>query len=226
MRCPRCSHELNSWERNCPYCGKRQPRTIDEEYLKERYERKQQMASNSYSHYEYDLKSPETVEFKDAVKLFFINYVNFKGRSTRSEFWYAFLLQIIVYICCLLIEHILPVKIFTILAQLAFLVPNLSIQFRRFHDTGRSAKFVIVNHIVSFVFNGIFIIFAPLVLFAAIGESLFSTPRLGQSFGTYSGLLLPIIFIELIVLGMNIYQIVVCCMPSEPYQNEYGDAAV
>ena len=31
--------------------------------------------------------SPKYVGFGEAVKLFFTNYVNFGGRSTRSEYW-------------------------------------------------------------------------------------------------------------------------------------------
>ncbi len=34
--------------------------------------------------------------FGQAVKRFFKNYVNFKGRASRSEFWYAYLLVILL----------------------------------------------------------------------------------------------------------------------------------
>lgn len=36
------------------------------------------------------------VDFVTAVKMFFINYVNFKGRSTRAEYWWAILFYVIV----------------------------------------------------------------------------------------------------------------------------------
>ena len=35
--------------------------------------------------------SPKNVDIKEAVQLFFKNYTKFDGRSTRSEFWWAFL---------------------------------------------------------------------------------------------------------------------------------------
>ncbi len=42
--------------------------------------------------------SPKYVGFGEAIKLYFKNYFNFKGRSTRSEFWFGFLFSLIVSI--------------------------------------------------------------------------------------------------------------------------------
>ena len=35
------------------------------------------------------------VDFLTAIKLFFANYVNFRGRSTRAEYWFAMLFVLI-----------------------------------------------------------------------------------------------------------------------------------
>ncbi|MDE7227823.1 MAG: DUF805 domain-containing protein [Treponemataceae bacterium] len=43
--------------------------------------------------------SPEYVGFFDAIKLFFRNYTNFKGRSTRSEYWWWALAVFIIALC-------------------------------------------------------------------------------------------------------------------------------
>lgn len=37
------------------------------------------------------------IGFGEAVKLFFKNYVNFSGRATRSEYWWVYLFNNIVY---------------------------------------------------------------------------------------------------------------------------------
>jgi len=37
----------------------------------------------------------QKARFGQALKLFWSNYVNFKGRSRRSEFWYAMLWNLI-----------------------------------------------------------------------------------------------------------------------------------
>jgi len=36
--------------------------------------------------------------FGEAVGLFYRNYVNFEGRASRSEFWWPFLMQLLVYV--------------------------------------------------------------------------------------------------------------------------------
>ena len=33
------------------------------------------------------------VDFITAIKIYFANYVNFRGRSTRAEYWWAVSLQ-------------------------------------------------------------------------------------------------------------------------------------
>ena len=43
--------------------------------------------------------SPKRVGFGEAIKLFFVNYVNFTGRSTASEYWWAFLFNFLVSLC-------------------------------------------------------------------------------------------------------------------------------
>ena len=40
----------------------------------------------------------DKVSFGRALKLFWSNYVNFKGRSRRSEYWYATLWNLIFVI--------------------------------------------------------------------------------------------------------------------------------
>ena len=36
------------------------------------------------------------VDFVAAIKLFFANYANFKGRSTRAEYWWAMLFVFLI----------------------------------------------------------------------------------------------------------------------------------
>ena len=88
--------------------------------------------------------SPKYVGFGEAISLFFSNYVNFKGRSTRSEYWYAtlftFLVSLVLTGLCKLIGN----DILTYIFSLATLLPGLSVSFRRLHDTGRSAWWLLL----------------------------------------------------------------------------------
>ena len=37
------------------------------------------------------------VSFPDAIKLFFSRYVDFQGRSTRAEYWWVYLFNLIIF---------------------------------------------------------------------------------------------------------------------------------
>lgn len=79
------------------------------------------------------------VGFVDAIKLFFKNYVNFTGRATKSEFWWAFLFQFIVsFIACF-------IPIVGTLISLALLIPGISVSVRRLHDIGKPWPWILMG---------------------------------------------------------------------------------
>ena len=75
---------------------------------------------------------PRSVSFVDAIKLFFKHYADFNGRATKSEYWFAFLFQIIVSLATSWIPGV------GYLVSLALSVPNLCVAIRRLHDIGKS----------------------------------------------------------------------------------------
>ena len=99
-------------------------------------------------------ESPKYVGPVEALKLFFTNYANFKGRSTRSEYWWALLLIGIVSsaLCGVVVSSTMNnteagagfVGILYIVWALATLVPGLSINWRRLHDTGKGGIFFLI----------------------------------------------------------------------------------
>lgn len=224
MKCIGCDNDIPNGVKFCPVCGARQPqpapvppRNMPPQPQYNGYSGNNAQACTG------EISSPKYVDFGDAIKLFFINYVNFKGRSTRSEYWFAFLFTMIVYICCWLIDFVLPVKVCTTIAQMTFLVPTLSILFRRFHDTGRTGTFVIINYIVGLVWGVLLVVFGILALFAAFGADL-SPKSIDVSPANFFEMFGLIGLFGLIPFGMNVYQIVVCCMPGEECHNKYGRA--
>lgn len=82
------------------------------------------------------------VSFIEAVVLFFKNYVNFRGRSTRSEFWWAFLFYLIVGTVVGMIDTGL-----SSIVTLLFFLPQLSLSIRRLHDTGKSWLYYLLGFI-------------------------------------------------------------------------------
>lgn len=81
----------------------------------------------------------KSVSFGEAIKLYFNNYANFKGRSRRSEYWWAILF---VNIVTLAISNLLPEL--AGIWSLVTLVPGVAIVVRRLHDTGRSGWYYFV----------------------------------------------------------------------------------
>ena len=97
--------------------------------------------------------SPKNVGFLEAIKLYFKNYVNFRGRSTKSEYWWIVLFNFIVsFVLYMIVFATGGFKISTsstslyvgtsnpvvALWTLANLIPGISVTVRRLHDTGRA----------------------------------------------------------------------------------------
>ena len=79
------------------------------------------------------------MNFQTAVKSGFQNYANFKGRSSRSAYWWFILFTQIV--------QIITQSLFSsigALISLGFFIPIVSVGARRLHDIGRSAKWLIL----------------------------------------------------------------------------------
>lgn len=97
--------------------------------------------------------SPRYVGLGKAVKLFFKNYVNFKGRSTRSEFWFAGLFMMLVYIVLGIFGGATDssaMESFVGIFSLVCVIPSLSLSIRRLHDTDKSGWCVLVTVIPFF----------------------------------------------------------------------------
>lgn len=95
----------------------------------------------------------QSVSFIDAVKLFFTRYTDFKGRSRRSEFWWANLATSIV-------SSVLSTAIpdFAWIWSLAILIPGVAICIRRLHDIGKSGWWYLIN-LIPVVGQIIFLVF-------------------------------------------------------------------
>ena len=82
-------------------------------------------------------------------------YSDFKGRSRRKEFWLFMLLIIIVSVIAGIIDGILGMEgMFgglygpvTLLAALAFVIPQFSVGVRRLHDTNRSGWWILLGFV-------------------------------------------------------------------------------
>ena len=89
-----------------------------------------------------------------AIDKAFKNYFNFSGRSNRSEFWYFFLFILIGNFFTHLIDtyiigyHPEEMGVVSGIFFLATAFPQLSLIFRRLHDTGKSGWWFLLSFTV------------------------------------------------------------------------------
>ena len=90
------------------------------------------------------------VSFGDAVKrALTVNYCNFEGRSSRSEFWWFYLFNVIIstvfqFLLGMTDNSNLIMILFS-LVGLALLLPGLGLAVRRLHDIGKSGWWIFIN---------------------------------------------------------------------------------
>ncbi len=88
------------------------------------------------------------MSFKDAIKSFFVKFLTFSGRASRSEFWYAMLFCGLVSaglggleeLACALNgwSRTAEAPLLATLFDLAVIIPSIAVGVRRLHDIGRS----------------------------------------------------------------------------------------
>jgi len=95
--------------------------------------------------------------FGESVKTCFRKYAVFKGRASRSEFWYFTLFNFLVcLLIALLASPIILWNIFSyllvlyplyLLYSLVVFLPSLAVSVRRFHDIGKSGWWILVAYV-------------------------------------------------------------------------------
>lgn len=82
------------------------------------------------------LKDTPSVSPIEALRLFFTRYVDFKGRSRRSEFWWATLATTVISTVLGIVFA--KAQIVSYIWSLAILLPTVAVAIRRLHDVGKS----------------------------------------------------------------------------------------
>jgi len=107
-----------------------------------------------------DASAPRPMTFGESVRHCFVNYANFRGRASRSEYWwfvslYPFSVAILWLHGVLFVDNRSAsdadlerhsfLLIVVMLLILAMIIPGMAAGVRRLHDTGRSAYSLLVN---------------------------------------------------------------------------------
>ena len=204
MKCKNCNYDIPDGAKFCPLCGGKQD--FGAAYP----------APAPPPQYESVKESPKYVGFGEAIALYFKNFVNFSGRSTRSEYWFAFLFVVLIKICCWIVSIVIPG--ISMIASLVFLIPSLAIAYRRFHDTGRTGILPLITVISNYVWFAIMGALMIMLLMYAFGATY------GTDFN--DNLFFLAIFVTsalgIVPFALYIWQVVVCCFDSKHEPNKYG----
>ena len=107
------------------------------------------------------------MNFRIAIIKCFMLYAIFSGRAKRAEFWWFFLVCMIVGLMGSVIDAALGLDaaiggngVFTTLIQLATFLPSIAVGSRRLHDTNRSGWWQLLWIVV-------FIGWIPLIIWLA-----------------------------------------------------------
>ncbi len=84
----------------------------------------------------------EQMSFGQSISVCMSKYVDFKGRASRSEYWWFYLFTVLLSWGAMLVDGS---GIVSSIVNLAFLLPSLAAAARRLHDTNRSGWWMLIS---------------------------------------------------------------------------------
>lgn len=162
---------------------------------------------------------PADFGFVASVQSVFAQYASFKGRATRSEYWWFYLFTIIVSFALSFVLEIMRVPEATVLTinilySLALLLPSMAVGVRRLHDIGRSGYWLLIP-------------MSAYIILPICGAALyFSMMTTGSIASPLSMALLGLILTYcLALIGFCIFFLVWLLTDSQLGANKYGPSA-
>lgn len=136
--------------------------------------------------------------FVEAVIGYWRGYFDFKGTTSRKDYWWVVLFVFIVNV----FFSIFRIKVLSTLVTAVLFLPSRAIAFRRFRDVGLSGFFNLIPYMIFFIWSGIR---SDMWMFAG------NLGFMPTDFKIYSGLFLI----------WGIFNLVVVLKPSKLKNNKY-----
>jgi uncharacterized membrane protein YhaH (DUF805 family) len=109
--------------------------------------------------------------FVDSIKTCLSKYADFKGRASRSEYWWFYLFLVLVYIVLMVLVQVTGSTLLFI-PVLALFLPSIAAGARRLHDTNRSGWWLLIG-IIPLIGLALIVL---LVLEATPGDNQYGPP--------------------------------------------------
>lgn len=148
--------------------------------------------------------------FVEAIKVCFRNYATFRGRASRSEFWWFFLFCMLLGFVGGFLEGIMgrDGAALSGIASLATFLPSLSVTVRRLHDTDRSGWWI----------GGFYLAVIPV----GLGIGVLGAAAEASGHSPDETLLGLIGLVSLLTIAYGIAMLVFLCSRGTPRQNRFG----
>ncbi|MBO3078248.1 DUF805 domain-containing protein [Mammaliicoccus vitulinus] len=140
-------------------------------------------------------------------KLFWINALNIKDRSRRKEYWYPFLMTIIISFIASILNYILPIpnilsEIIYWIFNIATIVASFTVMVRRFHDIGMSMLLPLIFYI------------SPIIGFILVSINPEAVSSLEGS--------LVLVIVNVLYLIFSLIVLAICCTYGHKDKNKYS----
>ena len=176
--------------------------------------------------------------FWESVRTCFRKYFDFKGRARRSEYWWYCLFSVVACLIWALfgtlllalpigmvVQHVsgnetavLTTMIIILCIPLLFLVlPSVSVQVRRLHDTGRSGWWMVASIILEIVAAAL-----PFTLFGSDAIDFDFMEEFSRSFELSTAAGVADVGLTIATNAMSIILIVFSIFDSHKTENKYG----
>ena len=145
------------------------------------------------------------------------NYVNFRGRAQRSEFWWFTLCNVVVSVILGLIGTAPPaLNVLEGIYLLAVLLPSLAVTVRRLHDTARPAWWLLIYLavVLAWIIGAIILAISIEIDDPGVVET--------TDFQDWPGYAAYMIGCILFSLAGAVTMIVLCAQPGTAGANRYG----
>jgi len=147
--CPKCGTQVKVGTRFCPKCGfglqaaatstASEPVQATSHAINETTATAEPIGTRTNAN-EAAVDYQSNLGLVGATKQYFQNYVNFNGRMSRANFWWAYLGFLIIYLIAVLFGVAFGNNIVAELVALGCSLPTLTGEIRRLHDSNHSFK--------------------------------------------------------------------------------------
>lgn len=153
------------------------------------------------------------VSFTEAAKGLITKWT-FRGRASRSEYWFSSLtLSLLIFVLNIVakVTGVEAVGFVFLLVKAVLGINLLLIAIRRYHDTGRSGLWILLQTGLSVILGIVFTVMVVSAGLSAIGGATSDASKFGAA-----GLVIGVLLVAIAGWG-----IVWLCLPGKPEQNRF-----